>query len=279
MDYYSQAKFKIDVAVKSHNGEAFQRIAVMNGIHKLHYPCRIWTDGCGSMVHVHEAACRLGIDHAYIPPRDPSLNEAEKVCNSMWAAARAHLGTSQAPSYLMAEAVSYSMYMDMRTATTASRGWKTPHELIKKVKPTLNLLHRWYTKSLVNVPVSKRKYLENRGVLDRAEPGRLIGWHSPFSTTYKVMLSKNRVVHSRNVTFIESDYVQLTPTDIRKGVGGRVPIPTADGKTQQPDCAAQGGADGEDVVDIEHCDLFDLCKRAEADDNLSEYFEWTPGRE
>ena len=147
----------------------------MNGVHKLSYHCRIWTDGCGSMNHVEDSAVKLGIDHAHIPPRDPSLNEAEKVCDSMWAAARAHLGTSQAPSKLMAQAVSYSMYMDLRTASTASRGWKTPYEMIKGVQPSLINLHRWYTKAIVNVPVSKRKYLEKQGILDRGEPGRLVG--------------------------------------------------------------------------------------------------------
>lgn len=86
IDYYSQAKCKIDVATKTHNGKAFLRIMAMNGVHKLPYQCHIWTDRCGSMAHVRNAATRADIDHAYTPPRDPSLNEAEKVCNFMWAA-------------------------------------------------------------------------------------------------------------------------------------------------------------------------------------------------
>ena len=93
IDYYSQAKFKVDVASKSQNSKAFQRIMATNGIHKLPYHCQIWTDGCGSMNHVRDAAVLAGLDHAFLPPREPSLNEAEKVCDFIWAAARARLGT------------------------------------------------------------------------------------------------------------------------------------------------------------------------------------------
>jgi len=97
IDYYSQARFKVDVARKSDNGDAFNKIAIMNGVHKLPYTCRAWTDGCGSMAHVKDAAIRLGIDHAYTPPREPSLNEAEKVCSTMLVAARTHIRATGAP--------------------------------------------------------------------------------------------------------------------------------------------------------------------------------------
>lgn len=36
------------------------------------------------MVHVVASAVLAGIDHAYTPPREPSLNEAEKVCLTRW---------------------------------------------------------------------------------------------------------------------------------------------------------------------------------------------------
>lgn len=102
IDYDSQAKFKVDVSAKTENGDAFLKIVAMNGVHKLPYSCRIWTDGCGSMKHVENAAIQAGIDHAYTPPEEPSLNEAEKVCNFMWAAARAHMASSKGPHYLFA---------------------------------------------------------------------------------------------------------------------------------------------------------------------------------
>ena len=298
IDYYSQAKFKIDVASKSQNGKAFQRIMAINGIHKLPYHCHIWTDGCGSMNHVRDAAVLAGLDHAFLPPREPSLNEAEKVCNFMWAAARAHLATSKTSSALFAEAVDYAIYTDMRVATTASRGWKTPYELIKGVVPCISRMHRWYTRCYVNVPVSKRKYLEKQGVIDRAETGRLIGYHSLFSSTYKVLLSKNRVVHSRSVTFFDEDYTELAPIERRQVKLGQIPIPRAPISQSAEGAAAEsmsegvveGGGNADEAgsgnwtqglpkgaVNIESCDLFDLHQRAEREELQPEYFEWTPG--
>jgi hypothetical protein len=53
----------------------------MIGAHKLDYPCRVLSDSCGSMAHVKTMATRIGIDHAYIPPHQQSLNEAEKVAD------------------------------------------------------------------------------------------------------------------------------------------------------------------------------------------------------
>ena len=36
------------------------------------------------MMHVEVAAVLMGIDHAYIPPYMQSLNEADKICYSIW---------------------------------------------------------------------------------------------------------------------------------------------------------------------------------------------------
>ena len=63
----------------------------MTGAHKLDYPCRVLSDGCGSMAHVKTMATRMGIDHAYIPPHHQSLDEVEKVADQMWAGAGAHV--------------------------------------------------------------------------------------------------------------------------------------------------------------------------------------------
>ena len=110
--------------------------------------------------YVLTAVSKLGIDHAYIPPHQQSLNEAEKVADQMWAAARAHILHSGAPDSLFAQAVDYAMYVDMRMATTASREWKTPYEIIRGVPPSVARLHRFYTKAFVTVPKAKRKQLE-----------------------------------------------------------------------------------------------------------------------
>ena len=75
--FRSTAKFKVDLKSKADNGYTFRKIMAMNGIHKLPYHCRIYSDGCVSMMHVEIATVLMGIDHAYIPPRMPSLNESE----------------------------------------------------------------------------------------------------------------------------------------------------------------------------------------------------------
>ena len=276
-DLKSTAKFKVDVASKAHNGTAFRRIVAMNGIHKLPYLCRVYTDGCGSMVHVEIAAVLMGLDHAYIPPYMQSLNEAEKICYSIWDDAAAVMHASLAPSKLFSEAVSYCMYVNMRTATTASRGFKTPYEIIKGVKPSILKLHRFFTMSYVNVPRQKRKQLAKKGFLGRAEAGRLLGFQSMYSSTFRVLLSRNRLIHSLSVTFDDSNYIHgqvpgnipAAAVDAPLLIAGQPVLPASSADAQP---AADAGGDGLPVspqqrpvpavlqpmaVHIEHCDLFD----------------------
>ena len=208
--YKTRAKFKVDVSTKKNNGDAFAQIVAMNGVHKLPYQCRVYTDGCGSMVHVRDTAVRMGIDHVYIPPHQQSLNEAEKVCDRMWAAARTLLLHSGAPNSLFALAVDYSMYVDLRTATTSSRGWATPYEQIRGVRPRVDQLRPFFTKTHVTVPKLRRKVMEKEGnPLLRAEEGRFLGFQDPFSNTAAIMLSNNRLVHSVNVTYDVTNYTRL----------------------------------------------------------------------
>ena len=236
--YKTRLKAKVDIQRKTENGQAFLRIVARYGIHKLEYPCRVWSDGCGSMAHVELAASKVGIDHAYIPPHQQSLNEAEKVADQMWAAARAHILHSNAPAKLFGKAVDFAIYSDIRTATTASRGWLTPYEMVRGSPPSVAKMHVFFTRAFVAVPKSKRKALAARGLHNtRAEPGRFIGFHSPLSSTYAVMLdqvghSVDRCVHSINVTFDDTDF--RIPRQVY-GPGGEpvfVPVPAA--MPQQP---------------------------------------------
>ena len=212
IDMKSRAKFKIDVRRKSDNGRAFATIVSTNGVHKLPYQCTVYSDGCGSMEHVKSVASAMGINHQYIPPHEQSLNEAEKVCDRMWAAARTHHMHTGAPMYLMAETVALSMYTDLRMATTADRDWKTPLEIIKGEVPSVLHMRPFFTRCYVTVPKEKRKLLIKKGYpFTRGEAGHLIGYHGPFSTTYKVLLSGNRIVHSMNVTFDINEYTFTQP--------------------------------------------------------------------
>ena len=212
IDYKTRTKHKIDLHNKTLNGSAFRIIVAREGIHKLPYSCRVYTDGCGSMKHVRDTASSLGIDHQFIPPHQQSLNEAEKVADTIWADARAAITHHNAPDHFFSLMVDYAMYTDIRTATTASREWKTPYELSRGAQPSIIKLHRPFTKCFVQVPKSKRKQLASKGLHHiRAEPGRFVGFHSPYSSTYAVMLDpqykgqQDRLVHSINVTFDDND--------------------------------------------------------------------------
>ena len=199
-DVCSTAKFKIDVFKKTENGVALREILSMNGVHKLPYSCLVYSDGCGSMRHVKIAAVTMGLQHAYIPPHEQSLNEAEKICLVTWDdAAALMIRADGISSCLFNQAVSYSLYVDMRNASnTASRGFKTPLEIIRGVVPDITKLHRFCTCSFVCIPRQKRKQLAaaGKGFIGRAEVGCLMGFRSPFSTTYRVLLSENRLVHN-----------------------------------------------------------------------------------
>ena len=90
-------------------------------------------------------------------------------------------------------------------STTASRGFKTPLEIIRGTVPDITKLHRVYTCSFVCIPRQKRKQLSRTGFIGHAEVGRLMGFHSPCSSTYRVLLSENRMLHNINVTFDDSN--------------------------------------------------------------------------
>ena len=212
IDYKTRIKYKIDVTSKKNNGQAFRRIMAKFGVHKLNYPCRVFTDGCGSMAHVELAACLMGVDHQYNPPHQQSLNEAENVDDQVWASARTHMARSNAPDRLFSKCIDYVIYIDARMSTTADRDWKTPYEMVHGLKPSIAKLHRWYTAANVTAPKSKRKTLAKQGLSTyRAEPGRFIGFQSIFSSTYGVWLDRapnslvDRLVHSINVTFDDND--------------------------------------------------------------------------
>ena len=103
------------------------------------------------------------------------------------------------------------------------------------------------------------------------------------------MLSNNKLVHNRNVTFIDSDYTHLSQGEIRQELAARVPMPGVSGNDCPQLSADSLGSPAECLdpqelnkgwlkdVSIEQCDLFDLYKRSEISPE-QEYFEGTPGK-
>ena len=167
----------------------------------------------------------------------------------MFAAGRAHLVHSQAPDILFSKAVDFAIYSDARTASTESRGWFTPYEMVKGSQPDVKKMHRFYTRCFVTVPKSKRKDLAKRQLHHyRAEPGRFIGFQSIFSSTYAVMRDRilhptDRLVHSVDVTFDDTDFVHGSPPAPRAADDFQVQLPFAPPMALAPDAVPAEEAD------------------------------------
>ena len=217
MDVKSRMKAAIEIKSKKLNGTAFRQIVSPNGVHKVQYSCRVYSDGCGSTVHVKHVAINMGIDHAYVPPHQQSLNEAEKLADRMFESARTLVFHSKAPDWSFGLALQYSIYVDIRSSTTDSRDFKTLYEIACVLVPDISRLHRFWTKCHHVVPKSKRKALAKKGLHNlRAEPGRFVGFQSLFSHTYAVILDgpTRPLVHSVNVTFDDANYTNSKERDV-----------------------------------------------------------------
>ena len=186
------------------------------------------------------------------------------------------MATTRAPNYLFAlvVAVDYSMYMDLRTAPTASRLWKTPFELINRFQPSIVKLHRLYTRSFVTVPLSKRRALHKQGNIDRAEVGRLTGHLSPFSSTYQVMLDNNRLIYSSNASFNDLDCgkVQFSPDAVSGGDRCHDVNVEYHGSSAAP-AQGEGGAPLVDDMVAEKCSLFESHQGTPLAPTACDYFE------
>ena len=146
------------------------------------------------------------------------MSEAEKVADQSFAFARALMLHSKAPDKLFGKAPDYVLYTDYRTATNESRDWETPLKMVRGAQPSIAKLQRFYTRCFVVVPKSKKKALADKGLHNlRTSPGRFIGFQSLISSTYAAMLDgeRDRLVHSINVTFDDTDYTFDPGPDIR----------------------------------------------------------------
>ena len=195
-----------DLNTKKQNGAAFSRFVAAHGIHKLPYSSTIISDGCGSMHLVAGAAIRLGIHHKFVCPHEQSLNEAERICDRMFAVGRTLLTRANAPDSMMSMAVGQAIYTHNRMSTTQKRGFLTPFEMVYGTPPVISHMRPFWTRAFAHVPASKRTVMKQKGMSrSRAEAGRLIGYQDMESTTAKILLSDNRIVHTRNVTYDITD--------------------------------------------------------------------------
>ena len=93
--------FKTETS-KTQYGDSFCKIMVENGVHLLACPRVIYTDGCGSMVHVRNMTVSMGINYIAIPLHPQSLNEAERIADRSWSCARIYMISTGAIDSLFA---------------------------------------------------------------------------------------------------------------------------------------------------------------------------------
>ena len=246
------------VPSKKDNGKAFKAMVAQEGIEKLPYLCTAYADGCGSMKHVMDAAHSRTMRFEPIPPYEQSLNEAEKICNFTWNEAAALILHAGAPWKWFYHALLYCVYVHERMATTESRGWKTPYEILTGQQPDISHLRPFWSKCYVNLPAPKRqdRAAKNKPPL-RAEKGHFIGFQTLRSSTFSVVLSGDRLVHSRSVDFDDELPEPIEPehTDDEVEVEDEYENVEFEGvqdpklKLKTEDCHAQGGAQLDDSID------------------------------
>ena len=195
VDMKSRATDVVFIKSKTANGRAYKEICARWGIHKLGYRCVAYTDGCGSMNHVRDAAIDLGIDHQFIPPHEQSLNEAEKVVDRMLAAARTHMVQSGAPEREFEHAVTFAVYTRNRMATDEKRGMKTPLEICGHGVPCIKHLKPFYTPCSVMASKEQRASMASAGdPFSRARAGRLLTFSHVHTKLYTIRLDKGKQI-------------------------------------------------------------------------------------
>ena len=138
----------------------------------------------------------------------------------------------------------------------------------------------------VTAPKKKRKQLIKKGICNRAEEGRLLGFQSPYSSTFRVLLSGNRLVHSINVTFDDGNFREGDISVAPAPDAVCLPLPLAvhseeasDGTTGSQGAAAPDPRVStppgfqQPYVQIERCDLFDAYDAANLTTKSPEYFD------
>jgi hypothetical protein len=214
VDLKTFAIFKVDVTAKSHNGWALRKVVAQEGVHKLPYKCTVYADNCGSMEHVAQTCVSMGLNFQPLPPKDQSLNLAEKAIDIVFHAATTHLVESGRSSKYYPQAVDFACYSHLRMATTESRGFVTPYEAIKGVRPDVGHMRLFGTIGYVVVDKGERaKHSGTKELRQPAVRGIFLGYHAIWGNTYKVMTNERlgTVVHSRHVVFDidKADYAPL----------------------------------------------------------------------
>src|SRR5437773_7068442 len=166
---------------------------------------RLRTDGGGEYEKWMGAHLKgSGIIHETTAPYSPDQNGvAERANRTIMERVKAIIAESKLDKRLWMEIVDTVVYLKNRSPTSAVA--TTPYELWHGVKPNLSHLKVIGSTAYVHIPKEKRTKLDTY-----SHKGILVGYGG--TNQYKVWdLTKNDVVVSRDVVFIEGKPVNQTP--------------------------------------------------------------------
>lgn len=221
---------------KTESAESVKRFILSNKMHKMPYACAIYTDGDGQFndfdtTDFHAECALYGIHHENIPPHTPELNPAERAIRAVFDMVRAVLYDASLSCDYVVEAAKYSAYTLNRTAMRRHMGrltdakidqpqrdhngdtptgavedrptdqsvLSTPFEMVHHQSPSIGHLKPFGCTAYVLLPKKKRR---DKSPMARAEIGTLLGYSSPVSNSYRILLhDTNTVVDSIHCTF------------------------------------------------------------------------------
>ena len=126
-------------------------------------------------------------------PEENSL--AENAHKIQFANARCEVDSAKAPPRLWCEAAGYSTYVRNMTPMRRLK-WKTPHEVLYGIKPSIRHIRPWYSVGFAFIPKTKRTH-QKLGA--RAIKCRLFGI-SDITKGYRLLdISNNMEFTSRDV--------------------------------------------------------------------------------
>ena len=143
-----------------------------------------------------ELCSEKGFTHTFSAPRTPQQNGVvERKNRTLIEAARTMLEESKLPTYFWAEAINTACYTSNISILNQAQ-WKTPYQLMKNKKPTLNFLHVFGCKCFV-----LRNQGENLGKFEaKADEAIFVGYVT--TRAYRVYdLRMNIVMESVHVVF------------------------------------------------------------------------------
>ena len=157
-----------------------------------------------------------GIRHEKTIPKTPEQNRvAERLNRTLMEMSRSMLLDAKPPKKFWAESISTAVYLRNRCPTKTVKG-KTPYEALYGKKPNVNHLRVLVCDVYTHIPKDERSKLDSK-----ARKCVLLGYGETTKGYRLYDPSKDRVIHSRDVKFNETENASIQtpaypPTMIQK---------------------------------------------------------------